>query len=179
MNTSIFDPAAFLVELLGARLAAPAREWTEQAAAEVAAGTDSERFGALLSIASRNVPTSALAPSAQERAGADQGVAGWNPERWDLRETARVRLVLARADLAEQACERDLEDAFRFAPASIRRRPTGLSPPEIQRLRAVSGAALAVNQVQRAPFARPSIGRAGRPLAITKWHPSRSPHQGW
>ena len=71
MSSRTVDPTAFLVELLAARLAAPAREWTEQAATEVAAGASSTRFGALLSLASRHVPTGPLAPSADERAGAE------------------------------------------------------------------------------------------------------------
>lgn len=115
MTTATFDAGAFLAGELAARLEDSAAAWLDEAAAEIAGGLSSTRFGALLSLASRHVPARPWAPGPDVLAAAHEGVSGWNPERWDLRETARVRLVLARPDLTEDGTVRDLEDAFRFA----------------------------------------------------------------
>lgn len=113
MTTTAFDPAAYLSELLEGRLEALARAWLGEARAEVAAGVSGTRFGALLSLASRHVPARPLAPSPDELAAV--GLSGWSPERWDLREAARVLLVLARTDQASEAFAADVEEAFRYA----------------------------------------------------------------
>ena len=115
MTTQDFDPRAFLADLLRERLDPAGLDWLEGACEEVAGGIASTRFGALLSLASRHVPARPLEPGAAALARAEAGLRGWNPERWDLRETARVRLLLSRRDLAEETFAADLEQAFRFA----------------------------------------------------------------
>jgi len=114
--TARIAPAQVLDGLLGARLAEPARTWLAEACAEVARGARGARFAALLSAASRHVKDRPLAGEGGDpRPRAAEALAGWNPERWTLREAARVRLVLARPDLAEPAFVEELEDLFRHA----------------------------------------------------------------
>src|SRR5262245_2200587 len=100
---------------LATRLGAPARAWVEQAAAEIARGVAVERFGALLSMASRHARRELLAPTADERGAAARILEGWEPERWTLLEALRVRLILARRDLATTSAVQAMESAFRFA----------------------------------------------------------------
>jgi hypothetical protein len=101
--------------MLDARLDERGRAWIASARAEIAAGPAHERFAGLLSLASRTVGRGPLAPSAAEIAEAERLLAGWNPERWTLLETARVSLVLARTDLAAPPGVEALEEAFRYA----------------------------------------------------------------
>ncbi len=105
----------FLRELLDDRLPPAASDWLGGACETVAAGTSDTDFCAKLSTASRHVRADPLAPSEGERARAGALVEGWDPERWTLRETARVALVLARPDLDAPSAERALEEAFRYA----------------------------------------------------------------
>lgn len=114
-GTTTFEAEAYLDGVLGRRLDERARGWVAERAAEVAAGVDGVRFAALLSMASRFVPTERLEPDEAECEQARTGLRGWNPERWDLRESARARLVLARADQESEAFARDLEDVFRYS----------------------------------------------------------------
>jgi hypothetical protein len=108
-------------ELLEPRLAAPARAWLAAAAEEIARGAADERFGALLSAASRHARREPLAPNDDGRARAAaltderDGFGGVELERWTLLEALRVRLVLARRDLAQPGAMQALESAFRFA----------------------------------------------------------------
>ena len=116
--TSRNAPAQVLDELLAARLEKPARDWLAQACAEVARGARGARFAALLALASRHVKDQALCAEEgceRARSAAAGALAGWNPERWTLREAARVRLILARPDLAEPDFVQELEEAFRYA----------------------------------------------------------------
>lgn len=115
MTTTQFDARAFLVEVLAGRLDPAAMEWLEAAGAEILGGVSSPRFGSLLSLASRHIPARLLELSGRERERASSGVPGWNPERWDMREAARVCLILSRADLDKPAFVADLEDAFKYA----------------------------------------------------------------
>src|SRR5262245_19102929 len=108
---------------LPARLRAMARSrlppagaaWLDGAAAEIARGVADERFGALLSTASRHAPRRPLAPDDGERREAVALQPGLDIERWTLLETARVGLILARGDLAAAAAIAAMETAFRFA----------------------------------------------------------------
>jgi hypothetical protein len=100
---------------LAKRLAPLARAWVEQSIAEIARGTSDERFGALLSMASRHARRDPLEPTLEERQRAAALLPGWELERWTLLETVRVRLILARPDLAHASAVRALESAFRFA----------------------------------------------------------------
>src|SRR5262249_5716156 len=83
--------------------------------AEVARGVDDGRFAALIALASRHAPRAKLAPSAGELDAAGRALEGWNPERWTLLEALRVRLILARTDLAADGGARALTEAFRHA----------------------------------------------------------------
>lgn len=105
----------FLASLVDARIDERCKRWLGGALREIANGCDDRRFGELFSIASRFTPRRALAPSKSEIARAFEHVEGWNPERWTLLETLRVRLVLARRDLERDTCVRALEECFQYA----------------------------------------------------------------
>jgi len=109
------SPDAVLDLLLGERLEPAASERLAQACAEVASGVDPERFAALIALASRNVKRAPLAPSPAERARAAEALPGWNPERWDVLDAARARLVLALPDAGGLAAELFVEEVLRFA----------------------------------------------------------------
>ena len=112
-------PSAEHAELIDAmlrpRLEASELEWLDGVCGECAAGVSGVRFAGLISLVSRHVADGALEPGEELLARAEGTVPGWTPERWTVREAARVRLVLARADLAEETFATDLEDAFRYA----------------------------------------------------------------
>ncbi|MBM3978620.1 MAG: hypothetical protein FJ299_16725, partial [Planctomycetes bacterium] len=99
---------------LAARLGADAQAWLAAARAELAAGASDERFCVLLSSASRHIARGMLAPKPEERCKAWGAVEGLDPERWTLLEAARVRLVLAHPELANERGQRALEEAFRY-----------------------------------------------------------------
>jgi hypothetical protein len=105
----------WLTRALAARLPREGAEWLGAARAEVAAGVSHDRSCALISLASRYCRGGALAPGAEGLAEAGALVPGWNPERWQSLEAARVALVLERADLAEPRAVEALEEAFRYA----------------------------------------------------------------
>lgn len=105
----------FLRQMLEARLDRRALDWFRASASEIGEDVPDARFSALLSLASRWVKPRPLAPTDGELAAAQRLVEGWSPERWDLLETARVGLVLARGDLAQGSTAAALEEAFRFA----------------------------------------------------------------
>lgn len=116
--------AEFLEGCLQVRLDAPARAWLAASCAELAMGASDprhERFGALLAMASRHARREMFAPTAAERALAAALLEGLEVERWTLLEALRVRLVLARRDLAQQGAPGvpgvvdALESAFQFA----------------------------------------------------------------
>lgn len=115
MTKSTFDGRAFLVEALAGRIGPGPLGWLEEAGGEISSGVSSARFGSLISLASRHVPARGLGLSPLELERASSGVPGWNPERWDMREAARVCLLLARADLDQAAFAADLEEAFKYA----------------------------------------------------------------
>ncbi|MCP3916985.1 MAG: hypothetical protein GY711_15660 [bacterium] len=102
---------------IAARLAGDERvsTWREERRAEIAAGVDDTRFAGLVSLASRFIPRAALAPTDAELEEAEVALAGWNPERWDLLEAARVELILDHARAAGAGFEAALEGAFRYA----------------------------------------------------------------
>lgn len=107
--------AQFLMQLLGARLPAERLDWVERSAAELEAGVAAARFCALISQASRLVSKQPLSPSPSELARARELLEDWSPERWTQLETARVRLVLAHAELEREGGVAALEEAFQFA----------------------------------------------------------------
>ena len=101
--------------LLARRLPAPATEWLARARAEIADGLEHTRFCELIAQASRFAPRAALAPTKEELREADALLAGWNPERWNVLDTLRVALVLAREDLDQKGAVDALSEAFRYA----------------------------------------------------------------
>lgn len=105
----------FLEQLLHARLDPEARNWLGEACREIADGADDNRFCQLLSLASRHTSADPLAPTHGDCEQAAELLPGFTPERWDQRETARVILILSRADLGRESCEGAIEEAFRFA----------------------------------------------------------------
>ncbi|MEO6710357.1 MAG: hypothetical protein ABI054_00685, partial [Planctomycetota bacterium] len=107
--------AGWIAAALGGRQSQQGRAFQSSARAEIRAGCDDSRFAGLISLASRHVPASDLAPSPEELERAQAALAGWNPERWSLRETARVDLLLARPDLGGERGVQALEAAFTFA----------------------------------------------------------------
>ncbi len=135
--------AGWLSEGLETRLEEASAGWLASAVEKSAAGLRGAEFGALLSLASRYLPERPLAPAAEalERAGAL--LAGWNPERWSLREAGRVRLLLARPDLAGEDFSPELEELFHYADEGEMRalyKALALFPePERFRWRAAEG----------------------------------------
>lgn len=83
--------------------------WWALSLKRVGEGLSGSAFGATVSVASRHAPRVALAPGADALAQAHEILPGWNPERWDVLEAARVRLLLARPDLEEDSFASDLE----------------------------------------------------------------------
>jgi hypothetical protein len=132
-----------LSAMLAARLALPAQQSLSAALDECARGPSTERFCALLALASRWSRVRALAPSEVERADARALLAGLEIERWNTLETARVALVLARPQLGENAAIEQLEAAFRSADegeaCALYRSLCLLPRPELARLRAAEG----------------------------------------
>lgn len=114
MQTTVRD---WLAAALEQRLSVAGREFQVKARAEIAARCDDARFAELLSLASRFVSATPLAPGAEELAAAGRLLPGWNPERWTLREAARIDLLLALPDAANARGERAVEAAFAFADA--------------------------------------------------------------
>jgi hypothetical protein len=113
---------------LAARLGADAQAWLAAARAELAAGASDERFCVLLSTASRHIARGALLPTPEERCKAWGAVEGLDPERWTLLEAARVRLVLAHPELANERGLRALEEAFRYTDVGeVERHPRELA----------------------------------------------------
>lgn len=104
-----------LRKALDSRLSTSALKFLKGATAEIADGTSNARFCALLSLASRHARRRPLAPAASELETAARILPGWNPERWNLLETLRVVLVLARDDLGSDGVVLALEEAFRYA----------------------------------------------------------------
>ena len=89
--------------------------WWAQALERARGGLEGVSFGATLSLASRHAARAGLEPGAQAIAQAHTLLPGWNPERWDVLETMRVRLLLARPDLAQDSFAADLEVISRHA----------------------------------------------------------------
>ena len=106
---------AWMQQQLAERLDPSTRDWLETTTAKVAGGLDHDRFCALLSLASRYVPKDPLDPSVVQRQAATGLLPGWDPERWTLRETARVTLVLSHPTLEQETGARAIEEAFRYA----------------------------------------------------------------
>ena len=109
------DATSLLQQMIETRLAPPARAWLAATIAELARDGSPETFGARLSGASRHAGRTPLAPSDAERAALRAAADGLDCERWTLLEAVRVRLVLARGDLAGDGVVAVLEAAFRFA----------------------------------------------------------------
>lgn len=107
--------ARWIAAALESRLSAGGRAFLASARDEIRAGADDERFCGLISLASRHVPATALAATRGELEEASRALAGWNPERWTLRETARIDLVLARMLRGDVGAVRALEAAFAYA----------------------------------------------------------------
>ena len=99
--------------MLAARLPNPASDWLATTSAQIADFEDVGRFCASISAASRYVPRGMLEPTADELRRAGQALPGWNPERWTLRETVRVVLVLSRTDLDTDDGSDAVLEAFR------------------------------------------------------------------
>lgn len=108
---------AFLLlrKALDTRLAPSSLQFLKTASAEIADGPTNTRFCALLALASRHARRRPLAPTAAELEAATRLLPGWTPERWNLLETLRVVLVLARSDLGHDGLVVALEEAFRYA----------------------------------------------------------------
>jgi hypothetical protein len=104
-----------LDQWLSERLPATGQEWLSRTRAEISQGLGDSRFCTLISLASRKLPRGPLSPTSAEQAVLARQVPQLSAERWSLLECGRIRLVLARGDLAEASGEAALEEAFRFA----------------------------------------------------------------
>ncbi len=116
LNPGTMSAASLLQEIVRSRLTAVQRDGFEATRAEMERAPAPLRFSNLLSLTSRHARDStALSPSADERAQVERETGGVELERWTLLEAARVALLLARPDLAQDAGARALEEAFRYA----------------------------------------------------------------
>ena len=104
-----------ILDFLAARLDAKALDFLKQRSEEIANGVSKHRFAELISVASRYARRKPLALSLAECGAARESITGWNPERWNLLESLRVALILARPDLKEWSFVEALEDCFRYA----------------------------------------------------------------
>ena len=109
------SPPEVLDALIAAHTSAAARAALDKACAEVAAGVSTTRFCSLFSMQSRSAGRGLLEPTDAERAAAQSALPGWEVELWTKLEAARVRLILARTDLAEESGRQAIEELFRFA----------------------------------------------------------------
>ncbi|MCA8981149.1 MAG: EboA domain-containing protein [Planctomycetes bacterium] len=109
------SPRDVLDALIAAHTDSRARAALEQACAEVAAGVSMTRFCSLFSMQSRSAGRGLLQPTDAERAAAQAALPGWEAELWTKLEAARVRLILARTDLAEESGRKAIDELFRFA----------------------------------------------------------------
>jgi hypothetical protein len=108
--------AGFLDAHLARTLPSASQQWLQGAQRQVAAGMAPADFAGLIALASRYIPRrAALGLDAAARSQAFETLEGWNPERWTLLEAARVRLVLARADLEAPSSVEALETTFAYA----------------------------------------------------------------
>ncbi len=101
--------------MLDSRIEPQSREWLATTSKEIAAGVDDTRMCVLFSAASRAVKTKPLAPTGDERGRAHEALAGWNPERWTVRDAARILLIGARRDLEAPTGVRAIDELFRYA----------------------------------------------------------------
>lgn len=106
---------AVLQALLERRLTSESLGWLRASVEQIAAGVSSSRFATLISAASRFAPRRALAPSEEEIGRAARALPGWTPERWTTLEALRVRLIVSRRDLSDEAFVDDFEDCVRYA----------------------------------------------------------------
>ncbi len=107
--------AAFLHEMIERRPEAADLAWLRGSAQEIAQGVSPTRFASSISLASRFGRRRGLDPDAAELRRADELVPGWNPERWNVLETVRAALVLARPDLTKPSFEEAFESVFQYA----------------------------------------------------------------
>jgi len=94
-------------QLTNEQLSEPAHEYLYKSAEEICAGTSSQRFSALFSMASRYAKrTPVLNPKI---------INGVSPALWNQLELLRVALLLSRRDLSDDHFQADFEALFRFA----------------------------------------------------------------
>lgn len=113
MNHS--KPQDILAALLASRLSSEASAFLEAGRAEIAAGISDSRFSQLIALASRHARRTPLSPSAEERERAHAALPGWDPVDWNLLESLRIMLILARPDLHESSFAQAFENAFQYA----------------------------------------------------------------
>ena len=113
MNNS--DPQDTLAALLASRLSDQASAFLEASYAEIAAGVSDSRFSQLIALASRHARRTPLSSSAEERERANTALPGWDPADWNLLESLRIALILARPDLKENSFAQAFENAFQYA----------------------------------------------------------------
>ncbi len=104
-----------LTAWLAGRLNAQALAFLENSRAEIAAGVNNSRFAQLIALASRHARRNSLAPSHSECQQAAVALPGWDPVDWNLLETLRIALILARPDLTTDNFTQGFESAFQYA----------------------------------------------------------------
>jgi hypothetical protein len=114
-TTTHADLASWLDAALEPHWAEAGTAWWAPSLERVGAGLSGSTFGATLSVASRHTPRVALDPGVDALTRAHELLPGWNPERWDVLEAARVRLLLARPDLEKESFALDLETLCQHA----------------------------------------------------------------
>lgn len=100
---------------LDARSTGKLGPWLESVLSEIGGGLGDGEFAQKLSLASRFSPRGPLTPSKDERSAAHSLLQGFNPERWSLLDTVRVRLILERAQADAETLPAALEEAFQYA----------------------------------------------------------------
>lgn len=108
-------PSNTLETLLIPRLGAPALAFWNKSRDELAAGVSTNRFAALIALASRHAKRVELKLDATELNAVDELAPGLNLRDWNLLELLRVGLITARKDLTEASFAEDFEAQFVYA----------------------------------------------------------------
>lgn len=108
-------PETLLESLLRPRLDDKARDFWDKASVELRAGCNTNRFAALIALASRHGKRRALALSGAEQAAVGAAIPGLELRDWNLLELLRVALICSRNDLNEDRFAADFEAQFTHA----------------------------------------------------------------
>ncbi|MCA9267453.1 MAG: EboA domain-containing protein [Planctomycetales bacterium] len=94
MSTPATDSGRLLVQWLQRQLPPAARQWFDEALAEVQADPSDRTFYKRFSLVARKIGKDDLSLSADDLAAAQQVRPGWSPQEWSADQAARLALML-------------------------------------------------------------------------------------